>query len=217
MTMLSEVRTALGNVLGGATVLRRAAGRGRLFELFVVTGIATRLQNYGFDVWLQRSDGSRIYPTDTDRRFIQRGGAPSGVPSAAQGSGNASVIGFRTATGSRWEIWNGVQFQGRSGATHEVDVALVPAEVGDALRVGGGVPFGRPRVAIECKCQRRPKIRQFRRLKIRQIDEGTSLRSSPPPDAIGADGWCRVRRPDCHAGSATARCAAACGSCCRES
>ena len=28
-------------------------------------------------------------------------------------------------------------------------------------------------------CQRRSKIRQFRRLKIRQIDEGTSLRSWP--------------------------------------
>jgi hypothetical protein len=27
-------------------------------------------------------------------------------------------------------------------------------------------------------CQRRAKIRQFRRVKIRQIDEGTSLRSS---------------------------------------
>jgi hypothetical protein len=151
MTMLSEVRTALGNVLGGTTVLRRAAGRGRLFELFVLTGIARRLQNHGFDVWLQRSNGSRIYPTDTDRRFIQRGGAPSGVPSAAHGAGNASVIAFRTGTGSRWEIWNGIQFQGRSGATHEIDIALVPAEVGDDLRVGGGVPFGRPRVAIECK------------------------------------------------------------------
>lgn len=151
MTMLSEVRSALGNVLGGPTVLRRAAGRGRLFELFVQTGIATRLQNHGLDVWLQRSDGSRIHPTDADRRFIQRGGAPSGVPSAAHGAGNASVIAFRAGTGSRWEIWNGVQFQGRSGATHEIDVALVPAEVGDDLRAGGGVPFGRPRVAIECK------------------------------------------------------------------
>ena len=31
-------------------------------------------------------------------------------------------------------------------------------------------------------CQRRSKFRQFRRLKIRQIDEGTSLSSSWPPD-----------------------------------
>jgi hypothetical protein len=67
------------------------------------------------------------------------------------------------------------------------------------------------------RCQRRPKIRQFRRLKIRQIDEGTSLRSSPPPVALGADGWYRVQRPDWREGSATARCADACGSCYPES
>ncbi|HLG55472.1 MAG TPA: hypothetical protein VI485_09075 [Vicinamibacterales bacterium] len=152
MTMLSEVRTALSQVLGASSVLRRAAGRGRLFELFILTGIATRLRNHGCDVWLQRSDGSRIYSGDSDRRFVQRGGAPSGMPSAAQGTVNASVIAFRTASGSQWEIWNGIQFQGRSGATHEIDIAVVPAQIGNDLRTsGGGVPFGRPRVAIECK------------------------------------------------------------------
>jgi hypothetical protein len=33
-------------------------------------------------------------------------------------------------------------------------------------------------------CQRRSKIRQFRRVKVRQFDEGTSLRSSRPPDDV---------------------------------
>ncbi|HTW60792.1 MAG TPA: hypothetical protein VMD55_03230 [Terracidiphilus sp.] len=44
-----------------------------------------------------------------------------------------------------------MQFRGRSGALHEFDIALVPGTVGDALRVAGGNPLGRPRVAIECK------------------------------------------------------------------
>jgi hypothetical protein len=59
-----------------------------------MTGVATLLQTQGFDVWLQRSDGSRIGATDPDRRFIQRGGAPTGVPPAAMGRENGSVVGL---------------------------------------------------------------------------------------------------------------------------
>jgi hypothetical protein len=150
--MISDVQAALDAVLGSAVTLRKANGAGRIFELFIMTGVATRLQSRGFDVWLQRSDGSRILSSDSDRRFIQRGGSPTGVSQAAKGPGNASVIGLRkTASGSEWEIWNGIQFEGRSGATHEIDIAVVPREVGTQLRLTGGLPFGRPRVAIECK------------------------------------------------------------------
>jgi hypothetical protein len=41
-------------------------------------------------------------------------------------------------------------------------------------------------------CQRRSKIRRYRRLKIRQFDEGTSLRSSRPPDGRGGDARERI-------------------------
>ena len=143
--MINDVRAAVAT-------LRNANGAGRIFELFIMTGVATRLQGQGFDVWLQRSDGSRIGPTDPDRRFIQRGGTPTGVLPAAMGPANASVIGLRRlASGSEWEIWNGIQFEGRSGATHEIDIAVVPRGVGGQLRLTGGLPFGRPRIAIECK------------------------------------------------------------------
>jgi hypothetical protein len=150
--MINDVRAALDLILGSVATLRNANGAGRIFELFIMTGVATRLQGQGFDVWLQRSDGTRIGPADPDRRFIQRGGTPTGVLPAAMGPENASVIGLRRlASGSEWEIWNGIQFEGRSGATHEIDIAVVPREVGVQLRLTGGLPFGRPRVAIECK------------------------------------------------------------------
>ena len=150
--MIDDVRAAIDAILGSVATLRNANGAGRIFELFIMTGVATRLQAQGFDVWLQRSDGSRISPTDSDRRFIQRGGTPTGVLPAAMGSQNASVIGLRRlSNGSEWEIWNGIQFEGRSGATHEIDIAVVPREVGSQLRLTGGLPFGRPPVAIECK------------------------------------------------------------------
>jgi hypothetical protein len=150
--MISDVQAAVANILDGVPTLENANGAGRIFELFVMTGVATRLKNRSFDVWLQRSDGTRVGPADTDRRFFQRGGAPTGVARAAAGPGNASVIGFRRLPNGRaWEMWNGIQFEGRSGALHEIDIAVVPGEVGIELRLTGGYPIGRPRVAIECK------------------------------------------------------------------
>ena len=150
--MINNVQTALNSILGSIANLNNANGAGRIFELFIMTGVAAQLQGQNFDVWLQRSDGTRILPSDPNLTFVQRGGAPTGVPPASAGSGNASVIGFRRLpTGSQWEIWNGIQFEGRSGATHEIDIAVVPREVGVQLRQTGGLPFGRPRVAIECK------------------------------------------------------------------
>jgi hypothetical protein len=152
--MINSVQNALNSILGAFTVLNNAAGAGRIFELHIMTGIASEMQNRGFDVWLQRSDGTRINPGDADRTFIQRGGRPSDVPSASGGPNNASVIGMRRSQNNdSWELWNGIQFEGRSSADHEIDIALVPATVGATLRATatGGCPFGRPRVAIECK------------------------------------------------------------------
>jgi hypothetical protein len=151
--MILQVQTALNSILGNVATLRAAGGAGRAFELFVMGGVSSELQTRGYDVWLQRSDGSRVLPGDLDRRFIQRGGAPTGVTGAAKGAGNASVIGFQWQQRPAWEIWNGIQFQGRSGASHEIDLAIVPAAVGQSLRAqpNGGIPIGRPRVSIECK------------------------------------------------------------------
>lgn len=152
--MITNVRNNLIAILGATSILNNANGAGRIFELYIMTGIAREMLNRGFEVWLQRSDGTSISPGDADRKFIQRGGAPSGVPPASVGPNNASVIVMRRSPNSEcWELWNGIQFTGRSGAMHEIDIALVPASVGSAIRATstGGSPFGRPRVAIECK------------------------------------------------------------------
>lgn len=144
--MINSVQTALNSILQSFSLLNNATGAGRIFELYIMTGIASEMQNRGFEVWLQRSDGTRILPGDPNRIFIQRGRAPTGIPAASAGPGNASAIGLRRLpTGDTWELWNGIQFRGRSGADHEIDIALVPAAVGNALRATGGRPFGRPR------------------------------------------------------------------------
>ncbi|MCD2175051.1 toll/interleukin-1 receptor domain-containing protein [Rhizobium sp. C4] len=150
--MITDVQSALNAVLGSVAILRHANGAGRIFELFVMTGIAAKLSSRGHDVWLQRSDGTRMNPGDPTLDFIQRGGAPAGISPASAGPGNASCIGFQKSGSTKvWEVWNGVQFEGRSGAAHELDIAIVPQQVGTTLRLHGGNPFGRPRIAVECK------------------------------------------------------------------
>lgn len=149
--MIPQVHSALNTIVGSVVTLSNAAGAGRVFELFVLSEIARGLLGRGFVVWLQRSDGTVIVPADPVREFIQRGGAPTGIKAASLGPSNASTIGFRWRNGPEWEIWNGIQFEGRSGAAHEIDVSIVPKGVADALRVSGGLATGRPRVAVECK------------------------------------------------------------------
>lgn len=150
--MIKDVQVALNTILGSVAHLRHAKGAGRIFELFVMTGIAERLNARGHAVWLQRSDGTRMMPGDSTFDFVQRGGGPAGIPPASAGARNASCIGFQKSASTHiWEIWNGVQFEGRSGAGHKFDLAIVPQQVGTELRVHGGSPFGRPRIAVECK------------------------------------------------------------------
>ena len=151
--MLSDAQTALDNIVGAVSVLQKANGAGRVFELYVMLRIGDALRAHGLSVWLQRSDETPILPSDPDRRFVQRGGAPSGVAPKSQGPHNETAILFCKEGGEIWEIWNGVQFQGRSDGLHELDIAIVPNAVGIALRAGfsGAYPIGKPRVAIECK------------------------------------------------------------------
>ena len=150
--MIGDVAKALRDIVGSATTLLDATGAGRLFELYVMTGIACALKVRGYDVWIRRSDGSRVLPTDRRREFVQRGGVPSGIPPASHGPGNASSIAFSRVGGPKWELLNGVTFEGCSGALHEIDIAIVPASVAASLRnAHGGSPLGRPRVSIECK------------------------------------------------------------------
>ena len=149
--MTDDVSNALRDIIGGATTLLEATGKGRTFELYVMTGIARALKALSYDVWIRRSDGSRVRPTDRERTFVQRGGLPTGIPSAGDGTLNASSIAF-SRNGRTWEMLNGVTFRGRSQALHEIDIAIVPEPVADSLRhSGGGSPLGRPRVSIECK------------------------------------------------------------------
>lgn len=151
--MIAEVKTALGAIIGTVPHFQPANGPGRAFELYVMTGVGLALRHLGYDVWVRRSDGSRMRPSERNPCFVQRGGRPTGIASRRQGRNNASSIAFCRGQGQVWELLNGVQFEGRSGALHEIDLAILPEEVAETIRnrPAGGYPRGRPRVSIECK------------------------------------------------------------------
>jgi hypothetical protein len=150
--MLAQVQSVLDGLASAAVNLTNANGAGRAFELLLMTRIAGGLQARGYSVHLLRSDGVKQLPGGSNITFVQRGGAPSGVrPASAGGGGPTSIVFQKRPELPEWEIWNGVEFVGRSGATHEFDLAIVPKGLGDALRVTGGRPFGHGWLSIECK------------------------------------------------------------------
>jgi hypothetical protein len=149
--MIPNVQAAIDAIAGSPVPLNSALGLGRIFELYVMTGIAERLLHLGWSVGLQRSDGAPLGVGDS---FIQRGGKPSGVAPASHGrNGPSSILLQKPKSTIEWEIWGGVQFRGRSHALHEFDIAVVPRALANSLRAGTNVdfPFGRPVLAIECK------------------------------------------------------------------
>ena len=118
--MIGDVEKALRDIVGSATTLIDAAGPGRLFELYLMTGIALALKQRSYEAWIRRSDGSRVAPNDAQREFVQRGGVPAGIPPASAGPGEACSIVF-SRHGPEWEMLNGVTFEGRSQALHEIE------------------------------------------------------------------------------------------------
>jgi hypothetical protein len=90
---------------------------------------------------------------------------------------------LRGAGHDPYELHANVQFRGRSTQTHEVDIALIPTRVANALRSlpNGGRPTGQPRIALECKFKsstgQKDEARQFI---ARQFDL-TFLRNHPHP------------------------------------
>ena len=49
-TMITQINSSLKAILGNVAVLKSASGAGRVFELFVMTGIARELKNHGYEV-----------------------------------------------------------------------------------------------------------------------------------------------------------------------
>jgi hypothetical protein len=126
-------------------------GEGKALEAWVLMKLAsTVLQNMSttWQVTLRRGDGSLLpsgasFDLPAQRSRIQ--------PSSASAPGYV-LLEHRIYPERRLELRGSLQWMGRSNAKHEIDVSVLPAQIGEAIRNnGGGYPHGLPVAAIECK------------------------------------------------------------------
>ncbi len=144
-----ELRQILANFKGGNDIVSVPGGAGKALEAWVLMRLAQTADGSGdWHVSLRRGDGT-LLPMNEPFRFATSqhgiGGQSSSAPSYV-------LLDHKHADNQKLELHGSLQWQGRSGATHEIDVSIVPAVIANALRVwGGGLPNGLPILAVECK------------------------------------------------------------------
>ena len=147
---LARIKTDLSKLIATAPVLAHANGAGRIFELYLIMRLARKLKAAKWIVEPLDHKGNLIAGGAS---YVQRGGAPTGIFPSSVSDGPSSIRVRRDKSQQAYEIFNGVQFMGRSKALHEIDISLVPVDIAVALRAGTieGYPVGRPRLGVECK------------------------------------------------------------------
>lgn len=125
------------------------SGEGKALEAWVLMKLAEAVRHVPtWRVTLRRGDGSLLPPGATFDLPSQRSRIQGSSPTAP----GYILFEHLTVPDRRLELRASVQWMGRSGAKHEIDVSLLPATIGEALRDnGGGYPHGLPIAAIECK------------------------------------------------------------------
>lgn len=153
MVLPASKITELRRILRGFAAANGPAsvpgGGGKALEAWIFMRLAMAASASGnWDVTLRRGDGSLLPLGDTFAFATHQ----SGIQAAVLSSPCYALIEKRAVPGVALELHGSLQWEGRSQATHEIDVSALPSSVASALRaVGGGHPKGVPIVAIECK------------------------------------------------------------------
>jgi hypothetical protein len=124
-------------------------GPGKALEAWVMMRLAKSARTSRlWSVSLRQGDGT-LLPAGSPMRFST---SQHGIEAASASASSYIRLEHRQHAHKRLELHGSLQWQGRSGATHEIDVSAVPASIGEALRSGsGGLPRGLPVAAVECK------------------------------------------------------------------
>lgn len=124
-------------------------GAGRTLEAWVLITLADAAHQSGqWRVSLRRGDGT---PLPAGAAFNLPNAQSAIRPANHAGPGYVLIERIQ-APNIRFELHMGLTWRGRSGATHECDVSMLPASVAEAIRrANGGSPRGLPVVVIECK------------------------------------------------------------------
>ena len=156
-----ELRNLLRQFRAAHTWSVLPSGTGKALEAWVMMRMAGAASAHGWTVRLHGGDGNPL-PSGADFLFRTQPGPIKKASIAAVGyvaltvptiTPTSSPTGAPASASDTFELHGGVQWRGRSGARHECDISLLPADVGIAIRgtAGGGYPRGLPIVAIECK------------------------------------------------------------------
>jgi len=141
--MQNEIRDILDHLIGTGSRSQTTAGQGADFEMWLLLRIAERLASAPFQAVLHDHACTAIAP----------GGMFSlGATGGKIGNGPAGHVHFDWR-GVEFEIHANIEYRGRSGEAHEIDLGFIQSSVAAHLRTSpaGGRPTGRPRLAIECK------------------------------------------------------------------
>ena len=153
MPLPANLKANLRRVLRGFGVANGISavpgGSGKALEAWIFMRLAMAARATGqWNVSLRRGDGSVLLPGGT----FEFATSQSGIQPSSTSAPCYVLIEHRRHVHKRLEIHGGLQWRGRSDATHEIDVSVIPAIIAESLRsANGGLPRGLPVVAIECK------------------------------------------------------------------
>lgn len=146
--LVTQLRSMLARYRVAHGIAAVPNGPGKALEAWVLMRLAdkARLSNK-WNVTLRRADET---PLPTGASFglpVSQSGIPQSHP-----TGRCHVLMERKSDSFSLELHGSLQWMGRSNATHECDVSVLPKEIASALRNnGGGRPRGLPVAAYECK------------------------------------------------------------------
>ncbi|MDU0460279.1 MAG: hypothetical protein RW306_16245 [Geobacteraceae bacterium] len=136
------VMDLLSNPVAPAVLQLNSPTRERAFEAYIFSLVVKAVREAGGTVQLMGIQ-SGLNPDPV----VFRGG-PGQMSSTSQNF----VYAHCTLNNKRFEVHVDVQYQGASGATHEIDVSIYDADRANAVRASGAVPGIRYLSgAIECK------------------------------------------------------------------
>lgn len=125
---------------------------GTLFEVWISLRIADELNSRGLRTVLYEEGITPLQVLANSNKRVQSitfKSSPGKI-----GSGNYCFIVFDWFS-VQHEIQISIEYEGRSGSLHEIDVSIIPSVIADDIRKNSpthsGYPVGSPKVAIECK------------------------------------------------------------------
>ncbi|MFN3806620.1 hypothetical protein [Asticcacaulis sp.] len=146
--LTSNLRNMLAQFRANNAFTSIPGGNGKALEAWVMFRLATAAAvSSRWHVTLRRGDETPLPP-----------GAQFPFPSAQHEiePSSPSAAGYihlqDLLEGYDLELHSSLRWGGRSNATHEIDISVIPAAIASTLRAAaGGLPRGLPVLAVECK------------------------------------------------------------------